>query len=124
MAYFGKVRVRIDSDWATFQLMTQGARVEPLIGHEYPTGTNFGENRNGFVFGQPNEGAPPRVVEIPFGVRADVPVITFFTGKGDGGTGGPQAGFIVVELGDGVYPNENVTGDGLNIEGFFNAALQ
>ena len=80
MSYFGKVVVQINSgcyfvsalasscltiglDWATFQLMTQGAVVEPLLGHQYPPGTNF--TPNGVVFGQPNEQLQPQVVTIP-----------------------------------------------------------
>ena len=53
----------ISLDWATFQLMVEGAIVEPLVGHQYPPGIKF--TPNGLVFGQPNEQLQPQRISIP-----------------------------------------------------------
>jgi len=108
----------IDSDWATFQLTSEGARLEPLPGAILPPGLSFTDT--GVLFGQPNEKLVPQAVEFPVLIFVDAPTVNFITGKGDGGTGGPRAGIIIVKLGGREYPNTVIADGGLNIKVFNN----
>ena len=49
-------------DWATFQLMTEGAKVKKIPDILYPPNVIF--TKNGVLFGQPNEQLQPKVVEL------------------------------------------------------------
>ena len=50
-------------DWATFQLISDGAKLRPLPGHIYPADLIWTET--GLLLGQPNEQLQPKVVQIP-----------------------------------------------------------
>ena len=49
-------------DWATFQLITEGARVKKIPDIPYPQNVIFTEK--GVLFGQPNEQPNPQVLEL------------------------------------------------------------
>ncbi|KAF8555906.1 hypothetical protein OG21DRAFT_1483492 [Imleria badia] len=114
--------LQIDSDWATFQLITDGARVRMLDGHKYPPNVVFTES--GLLYGQPNEQLQPGRVELPFVIFARDIRVTFFTGKGDTGTDGPRNGIVTASFASREYTNTSITGDGLNIKGFSDAPLR
>jgi hypothetical protein len=111
----------IDSDWATLQLITEGATIQKIQGNIYPPNLVFTET--GLVYGQPNKDLQPRVVEFQFFLFVNHPKVTFITGKGDSGTTGPRGGLISLKLVNGVYSNHNITDDGLNIKVFHDAPI-
>ena len=52
----------MSSDWATFQLVTEGVKVKKIPDIPYPPNVIFTEH--GVLFGQPNEQLNPQVVEL------------------------------------------------------------
>jgi len=115
----------ITSDWATLQLVTEGARVVPLLGHKYPSDVIF--TSTGVLIGQPNEGHKPKIrtrterfeVQVPAGVNK----LTFITGHGSNGVQGPDTGAVMVIF-DGYWRYENdQKGNSLNFEVFHNKSF-